>query len=61
MNVRLQYVLLDGKKIPRLNPSNPRLKVFIEVWKQLPVGIATWLDPWIVGREQAVRESSIDP
>ena len=38
-----QYVLLDGKKMPRLNPSNPRFKVFIEIWKRLPVRIATSL------------------
>ncbi len=43
-----QYVLLHGTKIPQLNPSNPRLKLFIEMWKRLPVGIATWLGPHIV-------------
>ncbi|MFQ5853625.1 MAG: FemAB family XrtA/PEP-CTERM system-associated protein [Candidatus Binatia bacterium] len=43
-----QYVLLNGNKVPQLNPSNPRLKVFIEVWKRLPLGIATWLGPRIV-------------
>jgi FemAB-related protein (PEP-CTERM system-associated) len=43
-----QYVLLSEKKIPQLNPSNPRLKVFIEVWKRLPVRLATWLGPRIV-------------
>ena len=43
-----QYVLLNGKKVPQLNPSNPRLRVFIEVWKRLPVGIANRLGPRIV-------------
>jgi FemAB-related protein (PEP-CTERM system-associated) len=43
-----QYVLLNGKKIPRLNPSNPRFKAFVEVWKRLPVRLATWLGPRIV-------------
>lgn len=43
-----QYILLKGDQIPRLNPSNPRFKFFIELWKRLPVGIATWLGPRIV-------------
>ncbi len=43
-----QYVLLDGETLPRLNPSNPQLKFFIEIWKRLPVGLATWLGPRIV-------------
>jgi len=43
-----QYVLLNGKKVPQLNPSNPRLRIFIEVWKRLPVRLATWLGSRIV-------------
>lgn len=43
-----QYVLLNGNTIPQLNPSNPRLKFLIEVWKRLPVGLASWLGPRVV-------------
>jgi len=43
-----QYVLLDGKEMPQLNPSNPRFKFLIEVWKRLPLPIANWLGPRIV-------------
>lgn len=43
-----QYVLLSGKEVPQLNPSNPRLKFFIEMWKRLPLQIANWLGPRIV-------------
>ncbi len=43
-----QYVLLDGREMPQLNPSNPRFKFLIEVWKRLPVSIATSLGPRIV-------------
>ena len=43
-----QYVLLKRKDIPRLNPSNPRLRLCIELWKRMPVGLATWLGPRIV-------------
>jgi FemAB-related protein (PEP-CTERM system-associated) len=43
-----QYVLFGVDRVPRLNPSNPRFKVFIELWKRLPVPLATWLGPRIV-------------
>lgn len=43
-----QYVLLNENKMPQLNPSNPRFKVFIEIWKRLPLGIANRLGPRIV-------------
>jgi len=43
-----QYVLLNAKKVPQLNPSNPRLKILTEVWKRLPVRLTTWLGPRIV-------------
>lgn len=43
-----QYILLNGRQIPRLNPSNPRFKVFIEIWKRLPLAIANRLGPRIV-------------
>lgn len=43
-----QYVLLDGKQMPQLNPSNPRFTFLIEVWKRLPLPIANWLGPRIV-------------
>ncbi|MGH7411926.1 MAG: FemAB family XrtA/PEP-CTERM system-associated protein, partial [Candidatus Methylomirabilis sp.] len=43
-----QYILLNGKKMPQLNPSNPRFKFLIGVWKRLPLRIANWLGPRIV-------------
>lgn len=43
-----QYILLDGKKIHRLEPSSPLVKVLMELWKRLPVRFATWLGPRIV-------------
>lgn len=43
-----QYVLLKRENIPQFNPSNPRMKVFIEAWKRFPVRLATWLGPRIV-------------
>jgi FemAB-related protein (PEP-CTERM system-associated) len=43
-----QYILLNGTEMPQLNPSNPRFKFLIEVWKRLPLPIANWLGPRIV-------------
>jgi FemAB-related protein (PEP-CTERM system-associated) len=43
-----QYRLAPGRSIPDLNPLNPKLAVFIAVWKRLPLPLATWLGPLIV-------------
>jgi FemAB-related protein (PEP-CTERM system-associated) len=40
-----QYVLANGNEIPNLNPSNPRLHLFIETWKRLPLPMTKWLGP----------------
>jgi FemAB-related protein (PEP-CTERM system-associated) len=43
-----QFHLAPGKKIPDLNPLNPKLRLFVELWKRLPLGLATRLGPSIV-------------
>jgi FemAB-related protein (PEP-CTERM system-associated) len=43
-----QYRLAPGRSVPDLNPLNPKLAVFIAVWKRLPLPVATWLGPLIV-------------
>jgi FemAB-related protein (PEP-CTERM system-associated) len=43
-----QFRLAPGRKIPDLNPLNPKLKLFVEVWKRLPLPVATWLGPPVV-------------
>jgi FemAB-related protein (PEP-CTERM system-associated) len=40
-----QYVLINGHSIPDLSPSNPRLRLFIEAWKRLPLPVARWVGP----------------
>jgi hypothetical protein len=40
-----QYVLAEGQAIPNVNPSNPKLKIFIEAWKRLPLPVTRWLGP----------------
>jgi FemAB-related protein (PEP-CTERM system-associated) len=43
-----QFRLAPGQQIPNLNPLNPKLKLFLEVWKRLPLAVATRLGPMIV-------------
>lgn len=43
-----QFHLAPGHAIPDLNPLNPKLKLFVELWKRLPLGVATRLGPAIV-------------
>jgi FemAB-related protein (PEP-CTERM system-associated) len=43
-----QYRLSPGTSIPDLNPLNPKLAMFIAVWKRLPLAVATRLGPSIV-------------
>jgi serine/alanine adding enzyme len=43
-----EYALLEGGEMPDQSPKNPKFQLAIEVWKRLPVPIATWLGPSIV-------------
>jgi lipid II:glycine glycyltransferase (peptidoglycan interpeptide bridge formation enzyme) len=43
-----QFRLAPGTSIPDLNPLNPKLRMFIAVWKRLPFAVATRLGPSIV-------------
>ena len=43
-----QFRLARGSSVPDLNPLNPKLAVFIAVWKRLPLTVATRLGPLIV-------------
>ena len=40
-----QYVLVNGHDLPNLSPSNPRLRLFIETWKRLPLPVTKWVGP----------------
>ncbi len=43
------HYLMDKNSImPGLNPSNPKYKTAIEIWKRLPVPVANYLGPFIV-------------
>jgi FemAB-related protein (PEP-CTERM system-associated) len=43
-----QYRLSPGTSMPDLNPLNPKLRMFIAVWKRLPLAVATRFGPSIV-------------
>jgi FemAB-related protein (PEP-CTERM system-associated) len=43
-----QFRLSPGTPMPDLNPLNPKFKMFIAIWKRLPLAVATRLGPSIV-------------
>jgi FemAB-related protein (PEP-CTERM system-associated) len=43
-----QFHLAPGHDIPDLNPLNPKLRLFVALWKRLPLAVATRLGPPIV-------------
>ena len=43
-----QYWLRDGREIPQVNPTNPRYRAFIALWRHLPLPLANALGPWLV-------------
>ena len=42
-----EYFLVKGSKVPDINPLNPKYRVFINLWKRLPLSISTSLGPLI--------------
>jgi FemAB-related protein (PEP-CTERM system-associated) len=42
------YQLAEGAAIPENNPNNPKYKLFIALWKKLPVPVANILGPPLV-------------
>jgi FemAB-related protein (PEP-CTERM system-associated) len=43
-----QYYLNKRKDLPSLNPSNPKYRLFIGLWRKLPLPIANYLGPKII-------------
>ena len=43
-----QYYLRDGHALPRINPTNPRYRAFIALWRRLPLPVANALGPYLV-------------
>ncbi|MBS1817548.1 MAG: FemAB family PEP-CTERM system-associated protein [Acidobacteria bacterium] len=44
-----EYKLLPGAEVPNVSPTNPKYRLMIETWKRLPLGVANFLGPHIVG------------
>lgn len=42
------YLLPEGESLPKLNPNNPKFRVLIAVWQQLPVWLSNLIGPHIV-------------
>lgn len=43
-----EYVLYKRDSVPQNNPMNPKYRLFIALWKRLPLGVANALGPHIV-------------
>jgi FemAB-related protein (PEP-CTERM system-associated) len=42
-----QYIMRRGDRPPDVNPLNPKYRLFIEVWKRLPLPVANLVGPHI--------------
>lgn len=40
-----QYVLRGGAALPNLSPANPKMRLAIETWKRLPLGLTKRIGP----------------
>lgn len=43
-----EYFLVNAKRVPEHNPLNPKYRLFIEMWRRLPISVANALGPHIV-------------
>ncbi|MDD3733015.1 MAG: FemAB family PEP-CTERM system-associated protein [candidate division Zixibacteria bacterium] len=43
-----QYYLNLINEVPSINPGNPRYKLFIKLWQQLPLFVANYLGPKVI-------------
>ncbi len=43
-----EYVLVKAAAVPDLNPLNPKYRLFINLWKRLPLGVSEMLGPHLV-------------
>jgi FemAB-related protein (PEP-CTERM system-associated) len=42
-----EYRISGGGAVPEINPLNPKYRLFIAVWKRLPLGLANLLGPHV--------------
>jgi FemAB-related protein (PEP-CTERM system-associated) len=42
-----EYRLVRGRRLPELNPLNPKYRLLIKMWQRLPLPLANWVGPLI--------------
>lgn len=42
-----EFYLVNARRLPDVNPTNPKYRVFIALWKRLPLPVSRWLGPFI--------------
>lgn len=42
-----EFYLVKAREIPDINPLNPKYRIFINLWKRLPLPISQTLGPWL--------------
>ena len=42
-----EYYLVNAKEVPNVNPLNPKYKIFINIWKNLPIAVTKTVGPFI--------------
>lgn len=42
-----QYYLVKADEVPQINPNNPKYKLFIDLWKKMPLGLSRFIGPMI--------------
>jgi hypothetical protein len=42
-----EYRLVRGKRVPELNPLNPKYRLAIKLWQRLPLSLANRIGPLI--------------
>jgi hypothetical protein len=38
----------EGQALPEINPNNPKYKIFIALWKLMPVWLTRWIGPLLI-------------
>jgi FemAB-related protein (PEP-CTERM system-associated) len=43
-----EYMLKTGNEVPQNNPMNPKFRIFIAMWRRLPISVANFIGPFLV-------------
>jgi serine/alanine adding enzyme len=46
-NLNRYYFIESDKELPAIDPTNPKYKSLINVWKKLPLPVTTTVGPWL--------------